>query len=206
MIRAWPREEAFEEELARQLTRGEACALSNQEVTWDGLLYQLAEAAGARPLDDVVRRLTFRRACREAAAATRLAQVAGTSGFLDAAERFAGACERAGLEPDEVAGAAAGVGGSMEERLRILADAYRRAAATLTANGAGASSDRRRAIGTAILRTGGARFDDVVIKPRPHWTAADVDTVIALAGCSRSFVVPSAGITSGSIVFMTCRA
>jgi RecB family exonuclease len=186
-VRLWAREEAIDEQLARELAAGEARALRGRDQTWDALIDACARLAGARPLDPLVARLALREACAVGLAGTPWAQVAAAPGLAAAAERFIDACERAEVDARTLAHALAQAGGEVEaaarERLdrltRVLAAWERLVGPVGASRGARQAAARRHlAGGGALPLEAGARVE---VAPRIGWELADVALTAALA-------------------------
>ena len=162
-VEAWPREEAIDEALARELAPGAAVVVGAavgdgpRRLTWDALVDACARAAapGLAPLDPIARRLALRAAVAVAAAGTPLEAAAGARPVIGAASKFLDEVDGAAVTDDELARAVELLPeGAARSRVALLARAA--AAARATTGTLGATPARRRAAALAGLRSGAA--------------------------------------------------
>lgn len=194
-VEAWPREEAIDEALARELAPGAAVVVGAapgdgaRRLTWDALIDAIARAAAPAlaPLDPIARRLAMRAAVVEAAAGTALADAAGARPVIAAASRFLDEIDAAGVTDGELARAVEGMAeGAARGRIALLARAA--AAARKATAELGATPARRRAAALAALRGGAsvpavvAEASEIHVAPRLVWDPLDAALAAALAG------------------------
>ena len=193
-VEAWPREEAIDEALARELAPGAAVVVGAavgdgpRRLTWDALVDACARAAapGLAPLDPIARRLALRAAVAVAAAGTPLEAAAGARPVIGAASKFLDEVDGAAVTDDELARAVELLPeGAARSRVALLARAA--AAARATTGTLGATPARRRAAALAGLRSGAAlpavvaEASVIDVAARLVWDPIDAALAAALA-------------------------